>query len=372
MKIICSKAELLKGVNTVQRAVPSHTTMSVLTCILIDASAGKITLTANNMELGIETAIDGIIEERGIIALEARFFSEIVRKLPDNDVTISTQDSLMTTITCESAKFSIIGKEASELTRLPYVEKNTAVTISQFALKEVIRQTLFAAAVNETNNKVLTGVLFDICEDRLQVVALDGHRVALRNLKLHHNYEENKVIIPGKTLSEIGRILTGEADELTDMYFTEELALFEMGDTSVVSRLVEGRYFQIEHFISNNYETKISVNKRILMDCIDRSSLFASEADKRPLIVEIYDDHMDLKIRSMIGSMNEQVPVIKEGKEFRIAFNPKFFGDALRAIDEEEITLYMINEKAPCFIRDQEESYVYMVLPVNFNESDYA
>lgn len=371
MKIICSKAELLKGVNTVQRAVPSHTTMSVLTCILIDASAGKITLTANNMELGIETTINGFIEERGIIALEAKFFSEIVRKLPDNDVTIVTQDSLMTMITCESAKFSIIGKEGSDFTRLPYVEKNTAVTLSQFALKEVIRQTLFAAAVNESN-KILTGVLFDIFEDRLQVVALDGHRVALRNLKLHHNYEEMKVIIPGKTLSEVGRILSGEADELVDMYFMENLALFEMGDTSVVTRLIEGKYFQIDHFISNNYETKISINKRMLMDCIDRSSLFATEADKRPLIVEIYEDHMDLKIRSMIGSMNEQVSIVKEGREFRIAFNPKFFGDALRAIDEEEVTLYMINEKAPCFIRDAEESYIYMVLPVNFSERDYA
>ena len=371
MKIICSKDELLKGVNTVQKAVPAHTTMSVLTCILIDASAGKITLTANNMELGIETEVDGIIEEHGIIALEARLFSEIVRKLPDNDVTIAVQDSLLTSITCESARFSIVGKDGNEFTRLPYVEKNTAVTLSQFALKEVIRQTLFAAAVNE-NNKILTGVLFDICEDRLQVVALDGHRVALRNLKLHHNYEENKVIIPGKTLAEVGRILSGEADDLVDMYFMENLALFEMGGTSVVSRLVEGNYFQIDHFISNNYETRITVNKKMLLECVDRSSLFASDADKRPLIVEIYEDHMDLKIRSMIGSMNEQVQIVKDGKEFRIAFNPKFFGDALRVIDEENVSLYLINEKAPCFIRDDEESYVYMILPVNFNESDYA
>lgn len=370
MKIICSKSDLLKGVNTVQKAVPAHTTMTILYCILIDASADRITLTANNMELGIETGVEGRIEERGTIALEAKFFSEIIRRLPDNDVTIETE-GLMTTITCENAHFSIIGKESAEFTRPPYVEKQTGVTISHFALKEVIRQTLFAAAVNDSN-KILTGVLFTVREDQLQVVALDGHRVALRNVRLHHSYEENAVIIPGRTLSEIGKILSGEADALVDMYFTDKLALFELGDTTVVSRLIEGNYFQIDHFISNNYETKLTINRRVLLNCIERGALFASETDKRPLIVEICRDRMDLKIRSMIGSMHEQVEIAQEGKEIRIAFNPKFFGDALRAIDEEEITMYLINEKAPCFIRDEEETYNYMVLPVNFNESDYA
>ena len=175
MKLICSKASLLKGVSIVSKAVPSRTTMPILNCILIDASANEIKLTANDMELGIETVIEGEIVERGIIALDAKFFSEIVRKLPDNDVVIESDDTFQTTITCEKAKFNIVGKSGEDFSYLPYIEKNESISISQFTLKDVVRQTIFSIADNDTN-KLMTGELFEINENRLRVVSLDGHR----------------------------------------------------------------------------------------------------------------------------------------------------------------------------------------------------
>ncbi|MCC8141213.1 MAG: DNA polymerase III subunit beta [Lachnospiraceae bacterium] len=366
MKVICSKSELTKGVNIVSKAVPSRTTMSILECILIDASANEIKLTANDMELGIETIIDGKIEEKGIIALDAKIFSEIVRKLPENDVVIETDDTFRAIITCEKAKFNIAGRSGDEFSYLPYVEKDEKITISEYTLKEVIRQTIFSVADNE-NNKMMTGELFEIEENRLRVASLDGHRISIRNIELKETYDSKKVIVPGKSLQEISRILPGEMDDMVDIYFTNNHILFEFGETKVVSRLIDGEYFHIDQMLSTDYETKVQVNKKEFLDCIDRATLLVREGDKKPVIMNVEDGYMELRINSYIGSMDEELEIEKEGKDIMIGFNPKFLIDALRVIDDEEVTLYLVNAKAPCFIRDDGGNFIYLILPVNFN-----
>ena len=366
MKIICSKANLLKGVNIVSKAVPTRTTMAILECILIDASAGEIKLTANDMEIGIETIIDGDIIERGIIALDAKIFSEIVRKLPDNDVTIETDATFKTVITCEKAKFNIIGKSGEDFSYIPVIPRNEPVVISQFTLKEVIRQTIFSIADND-NNKLMTGELFEINDNRLKVVSLDGHRISIRNIELKESYEHKKVVVPGKTLMEISKIIPGSVEDDVQIFITDNHIIFEFERTTVVSRLIEGEYFRIDQMLSTDYETKIVINKRELLDCIDRATLLIKEGDKKPIIMNVTDGNMELKINSFVGSMNEDIESDKEGRDILIGFNPKFFIDALRVIDEERITLYMVNPKAPCFIRDDNESFIYLILPVNFN-----
>lgn len=366
MKIICSKSNLLHGVNIVSKAVPSRTTMAILECILIDASTDEVKLTANDMELGIETKIEGDIREHGIIALDAKIFSEIVRKLPDNDVTIETDTSFKTIITCEKAKFNIIGKSGEDFSYLPYIERNRPLVLSQFTLKEVIRQTIFSIADNDSN-KLMTGELFEIEENHLKVISLDGHRVSIRNIELKEAYDYHKAVVPGKTLQEVSKIISGDANEYVNIFFTNNHILFEFDNTRVVSRLIEGEYFRVEQMLSSDYETKIQINKRELLNCIDRATLLIKEGDKKPIIMNITDESMELKINSFIGSMNEDIDIRKDGKDILIGFNPKFFIDALRVIDEEEITLYMVNPKAPCFIRNDEESFIYLILPVNFN-----
>ena len=366
MKLICSKSNLLHGVNIVSKAVPTRTTMAILECILIDASANEIKLTANDMELGIETKIEGEIAERGVIALDAKIFSEIVRKLPDSDVTIETDASCKTTITCEKAKFNIVGKSGDDFSYIPYIERNEPIVMSQFTLKEVIRQTIFSIADND-NNKLMTGELFEIEENDLKVVSLDGHRISIRNIELKNNYSHKKVVVPGKTLQEVSKILPGSAEDEVSIFLTDNHIVFEFENTTVVSRLIEGEYFKIEQMLSSDYETKVKINKRELLDCIDRATLLVKEGDKKPIIMNITDGTMELKINSFIGSMNEDIDIAKEGKDILIGFNPKFFIDALRVIDEEEVTLYMVNPKAPCFIKDDEGTFIYLILPVNFN-----
>lgn len=365
MKLTCSKANLLKSVNIVLKAVPAKTTMPILECILIDASANEIKFTSNDMELGIETKVEGTILEKGIVALDAKIFSEIIRKLPDSDVTIETDDKLQTLITCEKAKFNISGKSGEDFSYLPYVEKNDFITLSQFTLKEVIRQTIFSIAANE-NNKMMTGELFEIEENRLKVVSLDGHRISIRKIELKNEYPKKKVVVPGKTLIEISKILSGETDDMVDIFFTENHIVFEFDNTVVVSRLIEGEYFRIDQMLSSDYETKVEINKRELLDCIDRATLLVKEGDKKPIIIHIGEDAMELKINSQIGSMDEEIDIHKEGKDILIGFNPKFLIDALRVIDDETVTIYLVNPKAPCFIRDDAQSYIYLILPVNF------
>ncbi len=365
MKLICSKTALLNGVQIVSKAVPSKTTMSILECILIDARGDEITLIANDMELGIETRIEGTIAEKGMIALDARIFLEIVRKLPENDITIHTDESLKTTITCEKAKFNIIGKSGEDFSFLPVIEKEDCVMLSQFTLKEVIRQTIFSIADNE-NNKLMTGELFEIKEDNLKVVSLDGHRISIRNIKLKNFYRDRKAVIPGKTLIEIGKILSGDTDKDVSVFFTGKHVIFEFDQTMVVSRLIEGEYFRIEQMLSSDYETKIKINKKEFLNCIDRATLLVKEGDKKPIIITINDSSMELKINSTVGSMNEEIDINKSGKDIMIGFNPKFLMDALKVIEDEEIYVYMVNPKAPCFIRDAGESYIYLILPVNF------
>lgn len=365
MKIVCSKSNLLNGVQIVSKAVPNKTTMSILECILVEADRGEIKLTANDMELGIETKIEGEVIDKGTIALDAKIFLEIVRKLPDSDITIETDDSYKTTITCEKAKFNIIGKSGEDFSYLPMIEREDSIILSQFTLKEVVRQTIFSIADND-NNKLMTGELFEINENELKVVSLDGHRISIRKIELKNSYAPKKVVVPGKTLNEISKILSGDTDKDVNIFFTDKHIVFEFNSTTVVSRLIEGEYFKIDQMLSNDYETKVKINKKELLSCIDRATLLVKEGDKKPIIINILDGAMKLKINSTVGSMNEEIDIEKTGKDLMIGFNPKFLIDALRVIDDEEIDIYLVNPKAPCFIRDMEQNYIYLILPVNF------
>ena len=369
MKLICSQADLLKGVNTVMKAVPTRTTMSILECILIDASANQIKLMANDMELGIETTVEGTIEERGIIAIEAKMLYNIVSNLNSNSaISITTDDSYKVLIVSEGAKFNISGKSGEDFSRVPFVEKNESIRLSQFTLKEVIRQTLFSIADND-NNKLMTGELFEINENELKVVSLDGHRISIRNIELKESYPHKKVVVPGKTLKEISKIISGSTEDEVFIYITNNHILFEFEKTTVVSRLIEGEYFKIDQMLSSAYETKVKINKKQLLDSIVRGTLLVVESDKKPIIMNVTDDNMNVKINSYQGNMEENIMIEKEGKDIMIGFNPKFFIDALRVIDEEKVSLYMVNPKAPCYIKDDEGKFIYVILPVNFNNA---
>ena len=367
MKISIRKANLLQGITTVSKAVSNKTTHPILSCILVEASGGVIKLTANDMEIGIESYVDGTVIEDGKVALEAKLFSDFIRKLPDSDISIESDKNNKTLIKCERLEFNLPGKSGNDFSNLPVVSKDKYITISQFALRDVINQTIFSISDNE-NNKLMTGELFEVSNNRLSVVSLDGHRISIRYIDLKGDNSDIKVVVPGKSLSDISKIMNGGVDDPVNIYFNENNILFEFDNTKVVSRLIEGEYFRISHMLSVDYQIKMKINKREFLDSLDRATLLIKESDKKPIRLSIEDRNLGLKISSLIGSLNDEIDIEKEGNNLVIGFNPKLIIDALRVIDDENVTIYFNNTKSPCVIKDDAGSYIYLILPMGINE----
>lgn len=368
MKFSCNKSDINEAINIVLKAVPGKTTMPILECVVIETLEDELKLTTNDMSLGIETRLPATVEEQGVILVNAKMISEIIRKLPNDTVYFEADDNENILLFCGKAKFNLSGKNHEEFPMLPEIEKEKKIVISQFMLKEMIRQTIFSISTNE-NNKILTGELFEITGDEFKIASLDLHRVSIRKMCLKESFDNIKVVIPGKALSEVSKILTGGMDDLVEIYFSKNHVLFEFDKTIIISRLIEGNFYNINQMLTNDYETKIKVNKRDFLDCIDRATLLLREGENKPVIMNVKNDEVKMEMNTKIGSMDENIMIQKEGKDLRIAFDPKFLIDVFRVIDEEEVVMYLFNSKAPCFIRDENNSYIYLILPVNLIEN---
>lgn len=367
MKLEFSKEKLTAALGIVSRAIPSRTTNPILECILFDADGSTIKLTANDTEFGIETAVEGTILEHGKVALDAKLTYEIIRKLEggESPVTIESKADFSTVISCEDAVFNIQGRDGEEFSYLPVIDKDNYICLSQFTLKEAVRKTIFAAAFNDTN-KMMGGEYIEVRGNMVKFVALDGHRISIRSVEMKETYNDAKVIVPGRTMSEISKIMTDDSEKEVLIYFSRNHILFSFDETTIVSRLIEGEYFRIDHMLSRDYMTKVKVNRTRLLNSIDRATILIRESDHRPIIFDIKDGIMKLKVKSSFGTMDGSVSCEKEGKDLMIAFNPKFMLDALRAVDDEDVDIYLTNSKSPCYIRDEKESYIHLILPVNF------
>ena len=372
MKISCSKSALLSGIQTVIRALPAKSTMSIMECILINTNGGKITLTVNNLDIGIETIIEGNIESSGVVALDAKHFSDVIRKMPDSDsdIVIETDDNLTAFFKCEQSVQNMPGRSDDEFPYLPDLEKSDSIVISQLSLRELIRKTSFSIAdISEDTpgQQTMRGELREIKDNNIRMCSLDGHRISMCNMELRESYPYKKVIVPGKSLKELAKIIGGGAEDDVEIFFNPNHISFEYDNTKVVSRIIEGNFFDVNKMLVGDYETKVKINKKKLNECLDRSTIYVREGDKKPIILDIKDDSISIKINSAIGNMNENVPASKSGKDMIIGFNPRFVIDALNVIDDEEIELDFVNSKAPCFIKKEDMSYVYVVLPVTIS-----
>ena len=369
MKIGCRKADLQEAINIVSRAVPVRTANSILECILFDASAGRIALAATNSELSIQTVIDGEIMERGSAALNAALISEIIKKCEDPESTVvidcDPYNNYTVTVEAENSVFNFSGRDGDEFPVPEYIEKDRYISLSHFTLKEAVRQTAFASAVSD-NNKMMGGAYFQVEVNRLRVTTLDGHRIAIRNIEMKDDYGTFSAIIPVKSLNEISKIISSDNEKELIIYFNDNFVEFEWDETKVITRVIDGDFFRVSHMINSDYETKVIINRNDLVRCIDKSMIFVKESDHKPCIFTITADNLNVKIRASLGAMDADARCEKVGRDLKIAFNPKLMIDVLRVIDDEEVELYFTNAKAPCFIRDDEESYIYLVLPMNF------
>lgn len=367
MHIRCQQEVLLNSVNTVLRAVSNRTTLPILECILIQTKNDRLVLVGNDLELGIESTIASEILEPGYVALEAKIFSEIIRKLPNEDIEISVDENYMTTIRCHNSRFQIAGQSGDDFPELPKVEKLQGITLPEPKLKDMIRQTIFSVAQEETR-PILTGALMQLKDDGLNMVSVDGYRISYRHMELSIENENVNVVVPGKTLGEISKILSGEDADLVTIYFTDKHVLFDLGSSTVVSRLLEGDFLRYEQSFSSDYETKVLINRRAFLMSIERAALISREGKKNPIKIQLTSDSMVITSNTDLGTAREEVRVSLEGKDLLIAFNPKYLIEALRNIEEDEVEIYFISSLAPCIIQPVNgDHFKYLILPIRLS-----
>lgn len=368
MKIICNKEILLNAINTVLKAVPSKTTTPILECILLKTNDSEFKMMATDLELGIETNLKNIeILENGSVALEARILSEIVRRLPDDDIEISTDEKNKTTIKCLNSEYQILGQSGDEFPDLPVIEKKSEYTLQQSKLKDLIRQTIFSVSTEETK-MTLTGELIEVIDNYINIIAVDGYRVSFRKHLLSNENENIKAIVPAKSLNELNKILSADEQYEVSLYFTDKHILFDLGDSILISRLIEGDFINYNQIFTDDYNTVVTVNRKNIILCLERASLITRENKKTPLKLEIKGDKIVITSNTELGNAHEEVESTINGNELIIAFNPKYLIDALKAIDDDIINIYFNSTLSPCIIKPIEsDSYKYLVLPVRLN-----
>ena len=371
MKIICEKEKLLKGINSVINGVASKTTMPVLEGILIQTNDKEVKLTTYDLEIGIEYIIECDVTEQGNTVVNATMFSEIIRKLPDTDITISLNENNLLEIECEGSLYKLATMNPEEFPELPKIDVENSIELEQKSLKEMIRKTIFAVSTEE-NRPIFTGCLFEIKNNRLNVVAVDGFRLAWKTKALKEAVKDFVAVIPGRTLNEINKILLDSFD-IVKIGVNKNQALFEMENCKIVTRLLDGEFLNYSSVIPENWETRIRVDRKNIQDCFERISLISASAiekeKKYPVKVCVDIGKVIISCTNQTGDAKEEIYCATEGQNLEAGFNPKYFLDALRAIDDPEIYVDFGTSISPCIIRPIDDGdYIYMILPIRMKE----
>ncbi|WMJ80072.1 DNA polymerase III subunit beta [Clostridium sp. MB40-C1] len=362
MKFTCAKNKLQEAISIAQKAVTGKSPMPILQGIYLSAKSDQLTLIGSDIDLSIETKVTAEIQEEGSIVVDSKLFGEIIRKLPNSSVEIHTVDNNSIEIICEKSKFTLIHMDADEFPNLPNINENMIFSISQKILKNMIKGTIFAIAQDETR-PILTGVLFEVTDEKLNLVALDGYRLALRSNNIDNDNTINAVI-PGKTLNEVAKILS-EDEESVKITFTPNHILFNLGQTKIISRLLEGEFIRYTAILPEEFNSQVIAKKAELLNCIERASLMAKEGNTNLIKFDIKEDNLIITSNSQLGTVVEEMNIILQGEELQIAFNSKYLIDVLKIIDDEEIVLEFSSSVSPCIIKNKENSkYIYLVLPV--------
>ncbi|MBZ4646139.1 MAG: polymerase beta subunit [Clostridia bacterium] len=363
MKILCDKNILLDGINIVQKAVSPKSALPILEGILLEASE-NLKLTGNDLELGIECNVEATVERTGSVVLNSKIFGDIVRKLPNDIVHIEVQENNSTYIKCGNSEFTIMGISSAEFPELPKVQKENALVVTQECLRSMIRQTIFAVGTNE-NKLILTGSCLEVNNNELNMVSVDGYRLALRKETIDTKDSKLSIVIPGKTLNELSKIIR-EGEEDINIYITTKHVLFEFDNCRIISRLLEGEFLNYKQIIPKEYQLRVKASVKPLIDSIERAALIiTSDNQKYPVKLNIKMDKIIISCMTQTGTVQDSVPVETFGDDLEIGFNHKYLLDALKACECDEIYMEFNTSLSPCIIKPIEgEQFIYLVLPV--------
>ncbi len=362
MKFICEKQKLQEGISIASKAITGKTTMPILEGIYITAKNNELTLIGSDMDVSIETKVQANVQEEGMLVIDSRIFGEIIRKLPNSDVVIETLENEIMQITCEKSVFNLVYMNGEDYPELPKINENLSVEVPQNILKSMIKGTSFAIAQDETR-PILQGILFEVKNKNLNLVALDGYRLAIRSEFLD-NDSDVEVVIPGKTLNEVSRILE-DTSEIVKITFTNNHILFNLNDTKVVSRLLDGKFVNYISLLPQEHKIYIDVNKQQLQNCIERASLMAKDSNSNLIKLDVQEENIIITSNSQLGKVREELNVNLQGESIQIAFNSRYLLDVLKNIDGDEVVLEMTSGVSPCVIKCKNtDNSKYLVLPV--------
>ena len=371
MKIVCYKDKISKAINSVVKGVASKTTMPILEGILIQTNDKEIKLTTYDLEIGIEYIMECDVKEQGSTVVNAIMFSEIIRKLPDTEIYISLNEKNLLEIECEGSLYKLATMNPEEFPELPKIEVENSIELEQNTLKNMIRKTIFAVSTEE-NRPIFTGCLFEIQKNKLNIVAVDGFRLALRTIFLSKQTNDFSAVIPGKTLNEVNKILS-DSFETIKIGVSKNQALFEMDNCKIVTRVLDGEFLNYKSVIPENWETRVKANRSNLQNCFERISLISASSvekeKKYPVKVNVDIGKLIISCTNQTGDAKEELFVSTEGKNLEAGFNPKYFLDCLKSVDDEEIFVEFGTSISPCLIKSTEnKDYVYMILPIRLKE----
>ncbi len=369
MKFVCEKALLVSAIAVASRTVAQKSAIAALEGIHVKAGM-KLQLSGYNLETGITVSVPADITEYGECIFPARLFFDIIRKLPDEEVSISVDDNFQVSIRCGISSFSITATDAENYPELPDVEYDNAVAIPQRALKELISGTIFSVSENQAR-PVHTGCLFEMEDDTLTVVAVDGYRLALRRYAFETPTGRTmRFVAPAPALKEVEKIL-GDTDEPAKFTLGTKHILFEIGDATLVCRLLEGEFLDWRRVVPMDNPIKLAANVSRLTASVERVSLIVSEKIKSPVRCTFGENSGDFRTVTTIGAAHDVCPLAGDGKDLEIGFNCRYLLEALRAVPAEETTLELSNGLSPIVLTptDGSKKYAYMVLPVRLKES---
>lgn len=365
MKLICARDRLTEAISVAQKAVATRSPMPILDGILVEAADGVVKLTGYNMEMGIESRFEADIPESGSIVLNSRIFGEIVRKLPGDVLSIESKNGQNVQIECDNVHFTIRGLNAEDYPKIPTVEQERQLAIPQRTLKEMILQTIFAVSTDESR-PLLNGCFFRSEGKTLELVAIDGFRLALRRSVFEEELPAMSFIVPGKALMEVGRIIGGDKEEVR-IYPSNNQILFVSEQVKIVSRLIQGDYMNYRSILPQTSETTIRVSPAALLGSIERASLVITSEDRRyPVRLSMPDDRtLIIGANTEMGTLREEVVVEMSGNRIDIDFNPRYFMDVLKVVADEEISIIFNGSMGPCVIKPREgDEFAYLVLPL--------
>ena len=365
MEFTCEKNELLYAVNTASRAAAAKSPMTVLEGILVEAGAEKVRFTGYDLKRGIHTDAEASVREPGSIVLGARIFENIVRSLPNGDVTVKTTNGNTALITCGKSEFSIIGTDYSDYPELPGVDSQVGVSLPQNILSSMIRQTIFAVSDNEAR-PVYTGAMFEIENGTLTVVAVDGYRLALRREKLEGVQENQSFIVPGRALSDLEK-LCSDTEEKVRITLGDKHIRFTLGKTVLISRRLEGEFLNYHKAVPTEFSIYMTADRTALQRTVERVSLIIDDKVKNPVRCTFGEDSVRIVCSTALGKAEDTCQLEGSGGGLEIGFNNRYLLDALKAAPADELTVCLNTGISPCVIRSHEEtddSFLYMILPV--------